>query len=96
MKYFAVETVYSADRDALAACRERHRAYLRAKAEDGNVLVAGPWNDDTGALVVYAAADESELALLLADDPYTDAGVVEQRTIREWHPVLGAWLQEGK
>lgn len=91
MQYFAVETVYSENRDALLATRERHREYLRAKSEDGSVLAAGPWQDDTGSLVIYAAADESELALLLADDPYTEAGVVGKRTIRGWKPVLGAW-----
>ncbi|WP_020499384.1 YciI family protein [Sciscionella marina] len=92
MQYFAVQTVYSSDREVLLATRDRHREYLHAKTEDGNVLAAGPWNDDTGSLVIYAAADESELAILLADDPYTEAGVSQERTIRQWRPVLGSWV----
>lgn len=95
MALFAVELVYGDDREARLAVRPKHREYLRGLAADGIVRVAGPWADDTGALIVYQVADQDELRDVLAADPYTAAQVVASTTIREWNPVTGAGLTLG-
>ena len=69
--------------------RPAHRDHLRALLGDGRLRMAGPWADDTGALVVYDVADEDEARRLVAADPYTEAGgVVEEIALREWTLVF--------
>jgi len=92
MPYFTADVRYTGDRELLLATRPRHREYLRALAERGTVVAAGPWSDDLGGFTVYQVADQTELDQVLADDPYTVEGVVAQRTVREWRPLLGGWL----
>ena len=72
------------------AARPRHREYLRGLFEQGKLLESGPFGDDSGALIVYEAADEAEARALIAADPYTDAGVVADLQLREWKRVLPA------
>ncbi|WP_016699134.1 YciI family protein [Actinoalloteichus spitiensis] len=92
MARFAVEFSYSADTETRHAARPRHRDYLAALAERGVLLAAGPWADDTGALLVYEVPDEAALREVLSADPYTPAGVITKTRVQEWTPVLGAWL----
>lgn len=71
--------------------RPRHRDYLRKLLDDGKLFGSGPWMDDSGACIVYEAADEDEARALLAADPYTEAEVLQGITIKEWNPVLHSW-----
>ncbi len=90
MAWFAVETTYTHDVDALAASRPRHREYLQALVADGRVAAAGPWTDDSAGFAIYRAADRAELDQLLAEDPYTLDGVAAARTVHEWKLVMGS------
>jgi len=90
MAWFAVETTYTHDVDALAASRPRHREYLRALVADGRVAAAGPWTDDSAGFAIYRVTDRAELDRLLDEDPYTTEGVAAARTIHEWKLVLGS------
>jgi uncharacterized protein YciI len=92
MARFAVELVFTADTEARLAVRPKHREYLAALQEKGQLLASGPWASDTGALLVYEAADEAELREILEHDPYTEADVVSRVRINEWTPVLGSWV----
>ncbi|SDF58224.1 hypothetical protein SAMN05216553_102166 [Lentzea fradiae] len=91
MARFAVELVYGPDREKRLAVRPEHREYVASLAEKGAVLLSGPYADDTGALIVYEAADEAAVKELIAADPYTAADVAEW-TVREWNTVLGSLL----
>ena len=93
MAWFTVETIYTADRDKLAAARPRHREYLRRLADAGTVTAAGPWADDSAGFAVYRVADRAELDRLLDEDPYTTEGVAADRAIHEWNLVIGEWAQ---
>lgn len=95
MTLFAVELVFHVDRDARLAVRPAHRDYLGQLAERGVLRLAGPWGNDTGALLVYEVADRDELRQVLDADPYTAAGVVAETRIREWQPVTGAGVTVG-
>lgn len=68
--------------------RPAHRRYLADLLAAGKLVTAGPWADDTGALLVYEVADEAELRGLLARDPYLMADVCEIVQLREWRPIL--------
>jgi uncharacterized protein len=91
MAWFTVETIYTEDRDQLAATRPRHREYLQRLAGEGKITGAGPWSDDTAGFVIYRVADRAELDRLLDVDPYTTDGVAEERAIHEWNLVIGEW-----
>jgi hypothetical protein len=92
MAWYTVDTTYVEDREKLLEVRPRHRDYLRGLADDGIVLAAGPWADDTSGFALYEVADRAQLDRLLDDDPYTTEGVAAQRQIREWNITLGSWL----
>ncbi|GAA2787694.1 YciI family protein [Kribbella solani] len=68
--------------------RPAHREYLATLKAEGRLVAAGPFTDQTGALLVYDVADEAELRDILAKDPYTPAGVYELATLAEWQPLF--------
>ncbi|MBA2248195.1 MAG: hypothetical protein H0W23_08705, partial [Chloroflexia bacterium] len=49
---------------------------------------SGPFVDDSGALIVYDAADIAEVQEILSADPYTPAGIIAGVTIQEWNVVM--------
>jgi uncharacterized protein len=92
MTVFAVQYAYD-DRTALRdEVRPEHRRYLAGLLDAGSLLASGPWSDgDPGALLLMRADSAAEVERLLDDDPFTRAGLVATRTLREWTPVFGPW-----
>lgn len=70
------------------AARGAHRKLLARLHGEGRLLAAGPWVDDSGALLLFDL-DRAELDRLLAADPYYRTAGVEVLTVREWAPVVG-------
>jgi uncharacterized protein YciI len=68
--------------------RPKHREYLTTLREQGKLVTAGPFGDDTGALLVYSVASESELDAILAADPYTPEDVYDIVLRQEWKPLF--------
>ncbi|GLZ33245.1 hypothetical protein Lesp02_54330 [Lentzea sp. NBRC 105346] len=93
MARFAVELVYGQNRDERLAARPAHREYIAALVERGVVLLAGPYTDDLGALIVYEADDETAVKEIIAGDPYSSAGVITEWRVHEWNTVLGSLLR---
>lgn len=90
MAKFAAVLTFGDDSARLAA-RPRHRAYLEQLLREGKLVQSGPWADDSGALLIYEAADQVAAAALLAADPYSQtAGVVAASMIKEWTVVFPA------
>ncbi|MCG8924642.1 YciI family protein [Lentzea sp. CC55] len=94
MARFAVELVFGTDSEKRLAVRPAHREYIASLAEKGVVLAAGPYADDTGALIIYEAADETALQEVIAADPYSPANVVTKWDVRPWNALLGSWLTD--
>lgn len=90
MKAFLVQTRYVPDR--YQEVRPRHREYLRKLAEDGVCLVAGPFADGSGGVMLFQAEDAEALQKILDADPYHLEGALAERTVREFSPVLGSWM----
>lgn len=84
-----LELAFDADNALRLAARPVHREKLAALHKSGQLVAAGPFAGDTGALLVFAVASESEVMAILADDPYYSTRGVTVSSIREWNPVVG-------
>lgn len=87
MSIFAVQLQFKNNERRLEV-RPKHREYLTTLREQGKLVTSGPWADETGALLLYAVADEAELREILAADPYTEADVYDIVLLREWLPLF--------
>jgi uncharacterized protein YciI len=74
---------------ARLAARPGHRDSLAGLAADGRLVAAGPFADDSGALLVFDVPDRNSLDVLLEADPYFRLPAVEIVAVREWSPVVG-------
>lgn len=84
---FMVELEFEDDARRLAA-RPAHRERLRALHASGRLVMAGPWADDSGSMLVFDT-DRDGLDRDLAADPYYSTPGVRVRSVREWQPVVG-------
>jgi uncharacterized protein YciI len=75
------------DSPARLAARPAHRRRLAELHERGVLVMAGPWADDTGALLVFDAS-ESEVDRIMTEDPYYTTEGVRVAGLREWRPVV--------
>lgn len=92
MAWYLVEITYVQEK--MPEVRPRHREFLRKLAADGRVAVAGPLGDGSGGITLYQADDEAHLKATIDQDPYFLEGAIAERTIREFKPVIGAWVPE--
>ncbi len=83
---FVVELAFDGN-PARLALRPAHRETLSALHAAGEVLVAGPLTDGSGAVVVLATTRE-RVDEILAEDPYYGAEGVTVSSIREITSVL--------
>jgi uncharacterized protein YciI len=86
MATFALQLKFT-DPERRMEVRPAHRDYLGTLNDAGKLVAAGPFADETGALLIYNVADEAELREILAKDPYTTADVYEIITLTEWQMV---------
>lgn len=89
MARFLVLTTFASAEKRMAH-RAEHRVYLNRLADEGALLMAGPFTDERGGLIVFEAADEAEVQQLMANDPFTINGVFATTEIRPWILVAGA------
>jgi uncharacterized protein YciI len=92
MATYAVDLFYGRDAAEQERLRSEHRAYNRQLAERGVVVAGGPFPNENGGLIVYQVADEAELRAVIADDPFSTAGVITRIAVREWNPIVGTWV----
>ena len=81
-----VELAFTASSERLAA-RPAHRAVLARLHNEGRLVAAGPWVDDTGAMLIFDLQRE-ELDDILDADPYYRAAGVSIVRILEWMPIV--------
>ncbi|MEW9548755.1 YciI family protein [Nonomuraea sp. NPDC050783] len=88
MTRYVVHLTFGDDPRRLTA-RPAHREHLRRLQEEGRLVTAGPWADDSGAMHVYEAADADEVREILRRDPYTEVpGCHEVTLLKEWTPIM--------
>jgi uncharacterized protein YciI len=84
----AVQLAFTDDEHRLAA-RPGHRTHLAALYDAGELVAAGPFADDGGALLIYNV-DETRLREIMAEDPYYyDTPGITVAWINEWNPLFG-------
>jgi uncharacterized protein YciI len=85
---FAAVIDYIQDKERIESARPAHRQYLTQLKERGQLVCAGPFLDDSGALIVYEAADAAEAEKLLQGDPFHAAGIFVRWVMRPWRVVF--------
>jgi uncharacterized protein YciI len=75
------------DSPARLEARPAHRQRLAELHAAGTLALAGPWADDSGALLVFDA-DRSEVDHVMAEDPYYTTEGVRVVGLREWRPLV--------
>lgn len=83
---YLLELAFDGSPDRLAL-RPAHRERLRVLHEAGRVVLAGPYADESGALLVFDVTAE-ELDAIVEDDPYYRAPGVKIVRQQEWTPVF--------
>jgi uncharacterized protein YciI len=87
MKYLGY-AAYTTDAAKIAAHRPAHRQYLTGLLQQGKLVAAGPFTDDSGALFIYEADSDAAAAALLAGDPFSANGVIVSATLKPWKLVM--------
>jgi uncharacterized protein len=84
---FATVFVYG-NQGQIAEIRPGHREYLGKLKEAGKIVASGPFEDDSGALIIYEADTQAEAEAMIDNDPFRKAGVFQSYTIKPWRQVF--------
>lgn len=88
MPTFIREIAMNTETTPHLAVRPVHREYVHALYERGEIRLSGPLAGDAGAVIVYEAPSLDAARALIAADPYVEAGVVDEVSLREWTVVV--------
>lgn len=87
--YAAIYTYDESKHERRVELLDEHRAWLARLREDDRVHEAGPTAGEPGALLVFEFESLSEATAALDEDPFFAAGLIEGRTLTEWHVRWG-------
>jgi uncharacterized protein len=76
------------NKDKIDEIRPAHREYLGQLQAEGKLHTAGPFTDDSGALIVYEVDTEQEARDLIESDPFNEAGIFASYAIKPWRQVF--------
>lgn len=68
--------------------RPAHLAHLQPLSERGKVILAGPFTDGTGSLIVVEAESLGEVWALVAADPYVVNGIFQSVEVKPFLQVF--------
>ena len=85
---FAAIIEYTQDKAKIAAIRPLHRQYLTDLRQRNQLVAAGPFLDDSGALIIYEAPSQADAEKLFQGDPFHKNGIFLQYQFRPWKPVF--------
>jgi uncharacterized protein YciI len=85
---FAAIIEYLQNKEKVSEVRPIHRQYLTSLKEQGKLVVAGPFTDDSGALIVYEAESKEAAEALLKADPFHANGIFLKWQLRPWKTVF--------
>ncbi len=92
MPVFAVQYTYVDNPEVVTEHRPAHRDFLRDLLDRGIVLAAGAYTEGpAGALLVFRADSDQDVATLLESDPFQQQGLVQDCQIRAWGQAMGPW-----
>ncbi|MFD8879016.1 hypothetical protein CJ204_05145 [Corynebacterium xerosis] len=92
MTIYAVSYRYDPTDPRIAEVRPDHRAFIAGLKDEGKIIGSGPHPDaEGGALIVIRVDDGEDPASVMDADPFHVGGVLDDRAIREWNPVINVW-----
>lgn len=89
MAVFAVQYTYIDDAQRLATFRPEHREHLAELLREGTLLLSGPLDDGSEALLIVLADSAEDALAKLDGDPFKRERVIVDRVAREWKVVIG-------
>lgn len=84
MLYVAMIPIIDPEKNAKV--RPAHLQYLNEWYQKGKVVMAGPFTDKQGGMVIYRAESMEEATRLAQEDPAVKEGA-RSLTLREWDPL---------
>src|SRR6266478_1525870 len=84
---FANFITYIPDPQKVQSIRPLHRDYAQGLAGQGKIVIAGPFSDGAGAIIVYEAESLEQAKALAANDPYARGGVWTKYEIHPWEII---------
>ena len=63
-----------------------HREFLGSQA---NLLLSGP--TDAGGAVIVLEGEVADVERQMDSDPFVAVGLIKERRVVAWSPVLGSW-----
>ena len=70
--------------------RPAHREVIKQLHAEGTLVMAGPFPDESGALLIFNVSGADELDRILAADPYYSHPAVHIGRRQEWSPIVGS------
>jgi uncharacterized protein YciI len=61
-----------------------HFAYMSGQMRSNKVIAGGPFSGGDGAAIVFASSDWNQVQLILKDEPFTSAGVIQVSDHKTW------------
>jgi uncharacterized protein YciI len=68
--------------------RDEHIARLEKLEREGKLILAGPFGDKSGSLIVFEADSLEEAKAFASGDPYVAKGVFESHEVRPFKQVF--------
>lgn len=88
MAMIAVTYTYSDLPELRAAHLSAHREFLGSLPD---LVLSGPTSTGSALLLFEGDVDVDTVATTLDDDPFRAVGLIDDRQVFEWTPVLGSW-----
>lgn len=63
---------------------DEHAVFMDKLFDEGRIILAGPYADYSGVLLIVAAANEAGVHEMFAADPFTTEQILETREVKEW------------
>ncbi len=76
---------YNEDPAKVQARRPAHHQYATGLMANGELAIAGPFKDGSGALLIYEAESLEDAEALFTNDPYATGEAVIEHEIHPWH-----------
>jgi len=85
---YAAIAKYTPDASVIAKARPAHREYLTGLRDQGKLVISGPFQNDTGGLLVYEAETSEQVEAMIREDPFAKQGVFLSWEIRPWNIIF--------
>lgn len=87
MAVHAVALLWIVDREANTRLRPAHLEYIGELHRRGKVVMAGPFGDGSGGMVIFSVDSLDEARALVLDDPLVKGGA-RRFQLLEWQPLF--------